>query len=173
MGEDSTPPRSNPDSSDATGSAVQTSESQNQPNPFFEKAKQTLQTALTMDRQVLKNKVKDAVDATNGVLGTLEQKYNCTASWFNAHVQPIVTQGHEMGQKTLVMYEQRRLYGPQWIGASVATTALVAGIKTRGRVVPSLVLSGFVGGLVYAGIYGVPPFLDDATPYRILRKRDD
>jgi len=168
MSEDST----NSGNSESSGNSVPSSESQNPPSTsFFDKIQTTLQTIVSsIDRQVLKTKIKEGVDVTNHLLGNLEQKYD----WMNSRIQPIVAQGKDVGQKTLVLYEQRRLYGPQWIGASVVATALIAGIKTRGRMFPTLLLSGFVGGMVSMGIYGVPPVFDTAyNQYRIFRKRED
>ena len=169
MGEDTSTSNLNAGSSDYIGCVVDRSENVS----FSDKMKKTLLPVLSVDRQMLKTMVKGAVDATNNVLGSLEQKYDCATTWVNSHIKPLVAQGQDLGQKTLVLYEQRRLYGPQIIGASIATAALFAGIKTRGRLLPSLLVSGFVGGLVSTGIYGVPPWFGNVTQYRIQRKQDE
>jgi len=142
---------------------------------FYENITTKIQTLVStntsmINRQVFKAKVKEAVDSTNELLGTLEQKYH----WLNSRLEPIVIQGKDLGQQTLILYEHRQQYGPQMIGGSVITTALFTGLKTRGRIFPTVLVSGLMGGLVSMGIYGIPPIFDmNNNPYRIFRKRND
>mmetsp|Transcript_15075 Transcript_15075/g.18383 ORF Transcript_15075/g.18383 Transcript_15075/m.18383 type:complete len:136 (+) Transcript_15075:200-607(+) len=108
----------------------------------------------------LKDGIQVAVNKTNGILETLEAKKHrvdhSVDLFASSRVRPIMSRIYVYIERGVKFYQLRQYYGPQIIGASVATVGALVTAR-RGKI-PGLFTSAFTGAGSYTFVYGIPKF---------------
>jgi len=102
----------------------------------------------------LNSAIKAGVQKTNGLLAILESEKVQTSNIVSSRFRPLLNQAYTYAQRGVVLYEQRKYYGPQIIGGTAAVVGGLFGIR-RGKI-PGLFMGGLSGAGSYGFVYGIP-----------------